>query len=716
MSLIDIHDSTEPNKRVLSKNRSPQTNSATASQSSRTTGSKFSVAELIIDLAKLAKKGSGSTMAEAETEIDIMGSENDGPPDFTLNLEKWMRGTEKWQKEAQEDDEKGKNFDSHERDGEEEQQSESDDLQADEKIEDVSVDESEFLPLSTSTPAPLASQKTQKSDSRAADNLYPQPPSLPRLNTELRQNRATEEVFDQISALQAEVEKLRLAEEDSSSINAKLKRENAKLRNELESITYELQTVNDTLSKLQEEAKAAEKSREMERKSRDDAKSKVASLRTKFEPLVQELAIARSTAEAEKRCSDLKIATLEAKLLTLQEDNVRQQNEQNSVQMAKVAEIQQMKSQLDICRGEIKAYQETLKSREGDHTLAMMNLNRKVEASHDSQSSAAALKKELEHAHEQLAETRRIVDTVEEENDRLANENERQLKEKSEMSALNASKDASIFAARSLIETLKDEISRVQGEKKAGVIEEETHMAELDQLRQQHEASMLEAKKSHDQQIKSLKSTILRAGDGMRKREARLEKSHRQEIVTLSQEITALKLRLNAPSDASQAKSTELRAVIRQLCTRLAAANDTITSTRQELKAAQKSLAAALNDKEALRQEHDAVDAEMDKRADRREAEWRKKTQELLDERKRMQKMLMRAWGAVEFGEAKPGEKQKYRYMYYWRDGTPKAPEVIEREAKAREAKALGKEMGRAMEEARHLEKARVTEKTEGKV
>lgn len=52
-----------------------------------------------IDLEALGEKPSSVVVEDRELQRDVVDSEDDGPADFTLNLEKWMRGTEKWKKE-----------------------------------------------------------------------------------------------------------------------------------------------------------------------------------------------------------------------------------------------------------------------------------------------------------------------------------------------------------------------------------------------------------------------------------------------------------------------------------------------------------------------------------------------------------------------------------------------------------------------------------------
>ena len=536
--------------------------SADPSRSSATSGSDFSIAQYTIDLQKLGEKESELTMNELEDKIDSINSEFDGPKDFTLNMEKWMRGSEKWRKAGGHEDNQSDDGDDEKGDNSEEEIGDENSQPAEE-----SGEESEFVPLSTSTPAVFGKQmKVGEDRLKIPEKQIHQPPPLSRLNTETMQNRAAEEVFDQISALQAEVEKLRIENENSRLSKDALNQQYGHLQAENDEIKAELRNVRNDALNLQQEIKLSEKALALERKSREDAGTRVSSLRAKFDPVVQELAITRSTAESEKLAVDTRIATLDAKLQKLQTDNAEQQMDAQKTQNANVVKFQDLRSELDICKGEIKAFQQALNSRfnlrEEDRAVAR-TAPKQTTASHGSESNTGVLKIKLSHANEQLTESRRVVETVEDENDRLTQENERLRMENTKLALEVEKKNAVAEAAESRVKDLSEEIDHIQAEKNAGSIEEGVREAEIDDLRQQHEANLFEVKSHHEKQLKVLKSALHRVGDGMRKRENRLQDSYQEQIATLKEEITTLQARPNPPADPSSPSTFDFRNTIR---------------------------------------------------------------------------------------------------------------------------------------------------------
>lgn len=717
------------------------------------------MADFTIDLAKLGEKESGMTMPEGEREVAGISSEDEGPEDFTLNMEKWMRGNEMWRREgcgdAEEGDRKeiGKNIqeeDEIERSGhmeEEEREDEHDDEVDTEdddeegqyedrqgvgntRINDGHADESGFEPLSTSMPGPLVSQKrTTQVDVGSADNVNLQTPPLSRLNTETLQNRAAEEVFDQISALQAEVEELRLGDQNNRYMNEMLKRAHVSDQEENGRLRTDLQNVQKVVMGLQEEKEAIEKALAREIKFREDAGSKVGSLRAKFEPVVQELAVVRSTADAEKKVAGTKIATLEAKLLKSQMETIKEQKDSKAVQDTKDVEINSLKSQfqdlqressscrqaieaqllasqreiakerkdfealqttnqdeilelkstLDRYQQEILSHQQVLQEREEDHTFEITKLASKVEAAKDLESNLAVQKMDLDHAHDQLRETRRIVETVEQENDRFTKENERQRKEVAEVKGLLAEKEMELQAAESTIDKLQDELASHQAGKNGGTVEAEAHKSALQDLQQQHQISIQELKTAHEKELKSLKSTILRASDGMRKREHRFEKSHREELAGLRQKIATLKKppapsKPPFPDPAASADVTELRDAVRALSSRLAASSAALEGTRLALTESQDALAESRAQTAEIRASKKAFTQELEEKfavaVETREKEWRRRIGVMFRDREKMSKALMCAWGREEVGDKgkeAEGGKQGYRYKFVQR-------------------------------------------------
>lgn len=663
------------------------------SHSIPTSGRDFSMADLGIDLAQLAavKNNSGMknvTHRQLATDLDDLGSEEDGPPDFTLNMEKWMRGTEMWKKKEKEH--------GGEKNGEEKPERDVDDCRNDEgerkeKGVDQVVDEdtaegmeeeqeeSDFVPLSTSTPAPRVAIKDnmpeEPMDAAAAVDhrrTFASRPSS-QLHAEPEHATPAEEASYRIFALRAKIERLEMEGGNEQLVKESLQIQNSALRDEVDELRDEMSNMRNSISKMRQQAKIADKEREAEHKSQEEAKPKGGSLRDKSHPLLQELAIARSTAEVERSRSEAKITTLEEKLQSLQESLMKQQIDFRCSQERNNCENLTLRSELDICKGESKAYQQTLRTREEDHKTTVAILQKKLDAVRESQSKADVLKMELDHALEQLTETRRIVDTIEDENDRLTRENERQRDELNATTAVVDGKEASIAAAKSTIEELQDEISRIKGEKNIGLIEEDVHEAQLKQYRQQHRALMHAAQATHEQRLKGLEATILRNQDGTRRREARAQKSHREEVSALNQEIATLKCRLKTQVEAPGATIADHRNAIRMLSHKLDAANETILTTRHTLAEAHKSLAVGTNEIDRLKKHYEVFQVAANKHyqgaCQKREQEWQKKMDAVMKERKEIVKQLFILWSREEMGIAPDGEKRPYRFKYVRRNG-----------------------------------------------
>lgn len=733
------------------------------------------MASFTIDLAKLGDKESGMTTDGGEIEAEGIASEDEGPDDFTVNLEKWMRGNEKWRKDVGEDREGDKSGDDEDEDEDEDEEKEKqsercehsldlDDasVPAEDAIPERIVDESEFEPLSTSTPAPLVSHKhSGREKEGSADVGKRHPPPLSRLNTEAQQNRAAEEVFEQISSLQAEVERLRLGDENNRYINEMLKRahvsdqaENCRLKDELQHMKEEVVT-------LEGERNAAEKTTALEQKLREDAVSEIGSLRAELESKGKELAVAKSTAEAEKQAAGSKIAALEtnlfdsrteisdnrnkfkavldtkqgemdklrsefqackrevllrqqaveAKFVSLQTAIVKERSEFKTSQDTDKAEIKKLRSELQLVKNELSSHQQASQACEADHMFEITKLFSKVEAAQDLETQLAVQKMDLDHVQEELQDTRRTLMKVEHGNDGTVQENERQRKERADMTELLDRRNAALRAAESNVERLRDEITRHEAEKHAGTTEAEAHESELERLHQQHQNSMDGFKVAHEKELKSLKAIILRASDGMRKREQRLENSHREELASLHEKMgffeasaaaskptdseqtftpsveemraairllaSKLCVATSKSTDSEQASAetiTQMRSAVRDLSSKLSAASAALQATRLALSESEDTLAAervrTVHDRKAHQAAINDLEAQFTATVQKREKEWRRRIALMFRDRDMTGKALLLAWGREEMGEDKgkgdeEGERrQGYQYRY----------------------------------------------------
>ena len=206
-------------------------------------GENVNLEDYSFDLGKL-EESSNLLITNRKREVEQIDSEDDGPEDFTLNMGKWMRGTGPYQKGN----------------------APTKDVA---KVNHEAGDESGFLPLNTSTPTPVRSRKATVEDAaptpvRSREAIVEDTaevesptrlptPKLPRLNTETEQERATEEVFDRISALQAEVERLRVENEERFTANKHLEEENAQMQADNQKLYTRLQDTNSVMQDLRTE-------------------------------------------------------------------------------------------------------------------------------------------------------------------------------------------------------------------------------------------------------------------------------------------------------------------------------------------------------------------------------------------------------------------------------------------------------------------------------
>ena len=666
------------------------------------------------DLAKLGEKASGLSIGNGKREAELMGSEDDGPEDFTLNMAKWMSGKAAWQEKT------GKDLDGSSGDDEDKPKETNEPVQQNyERDNDADVkgrgpleqdeinyeaeDESEFLPWSTSTPGLLRSRAQPDvqdipQEAEKLENIHA--PPLTRLNTEAKHDRAAEEVFDRISALQEDVERMRVEDEDRRYEHNAHEMAYQQLQEDYENLKIELQNERRKAAEWQASQirTKEEEATSQQEALRRDAETRIGSFLAKIEPLTQELDTVRSEAEASKRAADAEIAALKEELRASQNENTRHRNGAGNGETTTSTLIKQLRSELETSRSETAFEQKRYGATTVEHTVAIDSLRNESQAALEaSKSDAAMLRFELEHAQEQLTETRRIVAVVEDENDRLTQENERQATDIIEVRAMVKEDDDKLDAAESTIEKLQSVIESLDAEKEARLRQIEDHdsleqlnsqhQESLDQLRSDHGKALVETQSKHSQELKTLQTTLLKAAEGMRKREARLTTTHRNKVDSLKEDVETLKQRLNAQKQPQSSppdteKVPELRNAIRLLSqqlsttkselattkTELASTQIVLTTTKTDLAAARTEKAAALNSLSSIEDSHAAVNKALESRfasvIEAREKEWRRRMAVLFREREKMGKALMLGWGREEMGFTEAAENQKYRYRY----------------------------------------------------
>lgn len=622
-----------------------------------------------IDLGGLGDKPSSIIVRDLEKERDEVGSEDEGPEDFTVNLEKWMRGGQQWEKEqVNEAIDEG-----------DEAKEDPQDFTQEVRIDQGLPEESVFEPLGTSTPAALRSHAIIEEGVEEESRI--QAPPMSRTNTEVLQDQAAEEVFERISALQAEVERMRVEDEERRLAYQEMERENEFLRNESVKSLERHQAENDMLKNQQSQLREhwKEQLRLKEQELAASNTPKVASLRAKFEPAVLELATlkadaesnrvaardsikaleeqlhaardeleAHKDAEASRSAADDRIMTLAEQLQAAQGESRRLQNQIALNQEANEATVRRLSADLETKNNEIALERKESIHRGNEAASLTESIDQRDQELRTLSSELRAMKMELNHAHEQLDETRRINETVEHENDRLVQQNDRQALNIADLENRINNQDA------------KEATAELATEESGS--DEAAHNDALKQI-EQHEYTISSLRATHAKEIQALRSALMKAGEGMQKRETRLTDAQSQETASLNRRIASLekqRTELSKPADTSI--ENELRSAIRVLNAKLEKAKTALVAVKAEAEEARQATEDAQKTNAIVNAEIEARFAEA---VEDREREWRRRVQLLFREREKMGKALMWGWGREEEGPKGAMEReQRYRYRF----------------------------------------------------
>ncbi|KAI4213149.1 MAG: hypothetical protein LQ351_004303 [Letrouitia transgressa] len=625
--------------------------------------SDIGMGDFSIDLAKLGEKSSSSFSlgAAGKRTVECVPSEDDGPEDFTLRMGEWMRGALPWSrpKERGEDE-----INANDHEGEMVEPDQKDAIahmedHAKRRADDDSMrskqDESEFLPLGTSTPVhPMAKNH--------ASNVA----RISRYDTEQRSNRAPGEDLDRISGSQHELESLRVESEKFESLQRSLEdartqheREVYALQNQLHDVKSEVQRLRDS------EFKASQKKLRLEQELQREC-SRGSSLQSKLISATEGLETTRLRSEADKQALESKIDSLQKELQVAQKHQSKQPSTEDSAQSPHEAELNALRSALAACKADVESQNELFRARHQADVSSRENIRSEMDSAVSAAKAAASMCEiELDHAKEQLTETRRVLATVEQENDRLVRENSRQKDRIVEVKNLIDVRTAELKAAQSNGRELENELSRVQSSFVGSSSNDRSENPSTEALRAQYE-----------KEIKTLRSAVLKAGRGMQKREKSLSSAHQEEITTLNRQINSLRQQVTSPSpqaiDPADPDGTvaELRTAIRVLNNKLQKANAAARSAYQETAKARQELQEGKNMNEEVNRELEAMFA---KAMEDREREWRRRIKVVFKDRERIGKALLMAWGREECGKVGESERQGYKYKYVNRDGSLKA-------------------------------------------
>lgn len=645
-----------------------------------------------IDLAKLGEKDSSWTIGKAgERDIERVSSRDEGPEDFTLRMGDWMRGTLPWKQDARPTDEH------RSKDDEIDQEASQIEPQSNANLKTVDEahrgehdegagqavyeadDEDDIQPLSTSTPAPALSQ---------APNKRSTAPPFSRMNTEAMQDRAAQEVFDQISALQAEVERLRLENKDHLSAERTTQHANLQQQKECRILRTQVDDLRSETRRLQEsEFKASQKALRLEQELKKDG-PKVGSLRARFEPVVAELEAVKLRAEADKQAADSTINALKADLRSSNDVAAKLQAERLIASSTHGAAIENLRAEMNA---ELEASRSRYQHREDILKEQLQSKEASLHSPKDPEATKAtieALKMELADTKQLLQEARRNTQNIEDENDFLVQESERHAEEVAELRrALEEARLQVSSAADAEVEELQEEIARMQAQKTTDTISYAEHTTALGQLADDHAAATDALTAKHKQELHVLRTAIIKAGEGMKKREERFTAGHKSETSDLQKQIKTLQDEImSATSKAPKPviHDDEQSPTVIELRSALAALNNRLSTTLKQRDSAladaekyhtlcRNAVVKAKEQISQLRGIAEGAHSEMDKRVrekmEDREREWRRRIKIMFKEREQMGDALMAAWGREECGKAKEGEKQKYRYRYFDKEG-----------------------------------------------
>ena len=636
-----------------------------------------------IDLGGLGDKPSSMVVGDLEKERDEVGSEDEGPEDFTVNMGKWMRGSEIWKKKQRDEA----------LDEGDEVNEDPEDYTQQVRVAQGLPEESVFEPLGTSTPAPLKNHAIIEEGVQEEARL--QAPPLSRMNTEMIQDQAAEEVFERISALQAEVERMRVEDEERRLACQEIEQENEFLRDERAELLERHQAEKDVLkrqhSQLSEHWK--EQLRLKEQEVNALGSPKVSSLRAKFEPAVQELAAVKAEAESNKIAADERINALEGELNATREQSEKYKDAEVAGQAAE-DRAKALTEQLQAARDEARKYQSQIESIQEINAATLKDLSAELETKDKEialerkesiqrsneavsltesieqkeqelrtlNSELKAVKMELDHAHEQLAETRRVVETVEDENDRLVQQNDHQAQDIADLEERIRSQAVD----KAIGEPLHEKRHNPAAEHvEANDVDQAACKDDLERIEQQ-ESALTELKAEHAKELQTLRSALLKAGEGMQKREARLINAHSEEVASLKQRIATLQKQQTeeTPKPTDTSTENELRSAIRILNAKLERSN----AAQSALKAGAEQARQAADDAQKT---NALVNAELEARfaeaVEAREREWRRRVRVLFREREKMGKALMWGWGREEEGPVVNDDddgEQRYRYRF----------------------------------------------------
>ena len=582
--------------------------------------------DFTIDLGALGEKPSSVIVEDRDQGRDEMPSEDDGPEDFTLNMAKWMHGDDKWVKK---EDIEGKVDDQKDKDGPSDNESLSEKLERDFREIDNHVggfeEESLFEPAESSTPQ--SQRNIEESEPQQSQDQL-----LAQAGQQFEENKGhatEEEIFRRISALQTEVESMRTEEENMRRDNARMSQENELMRIQRDQAQRKLGEWDHqmTINRKNDHLRLEEVREQLQ-----DANDTKAALEAELEDTRDRLQHADDTA-----------TTLEAELEDLRHNHNEELDSVKALLEQQKQETEHERSKSLTIAHEAAKLAETRQHNE----MAIQKLSAEVEKANS----------ELENGCDQLRESRRISEEVENENEKLSQEVTRQSKDLSHAQEQLQDKLIELQAAHGSIAELR--AKNASSEEDAA---EEAAEAATERSNREHSAIVASLKAQHAKERGLLSSALKKAGQTHKTREAALQESHQSQMLQLQEQMKSLEQQVAEQNESStHSVEDELRSAIRVLSTKLEKSYQATRVARADAEAARQE---ALSTKEM----DEAVNAELELRfveaTRQRENEWMRRANLLFKERDRMGRVLLQSWGKEEMGSSEKGDKQAYRYKY----------------------------------------------------
>lgn len=547
-------------------------------------------------------------------------SEFGGPEDFTEHLSEYMLGHRQWKQagQAEETDEvpqvhkgerKGNQIDNH--------------AQVQQAFDDNHAgginEDSLFEPLSSSTPPSRSNNSVQTQQEDAS----PQLPSPSLQNPKTRRNSESEgDVFRRVSALQAELEKMRLEEQKRLQTQEDLVRENEELRKE-----------NDEAHKRFEE---------IEKLSQTDTEE------------IQHRKIGDEAADNE-------VEKLHATIKNLKEALHATQTKLNDVQSEYEELIDTESEEIARLREELEEQKGATEAERNKSFVIAREAAKLAEAREQNeltigtlQEAARSGKTDFDRIQGELKETRRILREVEDENENLLHKKEHALTVTATEKQLDT-KTTELRAAHVTIAELRSKVK--QDAQHDDLVEQQA--AEIEALHTRHENSIASLKNMHASDIEKLTAALRAVTQSRHKSEAEVKQNHATELGKLQDRISTLEKAEETPSTHSI--EDELRTAIHVLNNKISSANNAARSARLDAEAARHEAAEVAETNKSINEE---LEKGFSQAIEKREAEWHRRVQLLFKERDRMAKALLREWGRDEVGKMGNGERQPYRYKH----------------------------------------------------